>query len=342
MENVKDIVDLAVATVTKENIPSEFTAADLENSLREQLSAFQDYKYLRKHAADLYEIIEEVANIVIPKKVLEQFGGFAEIRRKGYGEKISFTLRTGKYRGKKFVTKAGDQGIYKTFTLDNRELVMQPRVYAGATRLEIEDFLLGRISMSELLDVLTEALGEKLYIEIQKALVASFNAPERPAANKYSGNGLIIEEFDKLINTVRAYGDSVNIYCTFAFASKLYNLPGWATAELHPNLSSRDAEDIRNQGYVGTYKGCSVVILNQSFTDDTNTETIVDDAYAYIMPAGAEKPVKIAFEGPTFVRNFTDAVLSQEISLEQMFDVAVLSHNYWAIYRDESLAPDSI
>ena len=336
MDNMKDIVDLAVATVTKENIPSEFTAADLENSLREQLSAFQDYKYLRKHAADLYEIIEEVANIVIPRKVLEQFGGFAEIRRKGYGEKISFTIRTGKYRGKKFVTKAGDQGIYKTFTLDNKELVMQPRVYAGATRLEIEDFLLGRISMSELLDVLTEALEEKLYIEIQKALIASFNAPDRPRANKYEGDGLMMNEFDKLINTVRAYGDSVNIYCTFAFASKLYNNPGWTTVT-NPKISDRDVEDIRNQGYVGTYKGCNVIILNQSFTDDTNTETIVNDAYAYIMPVGAEKPVKIAFEGPTFVRNFTDAVLSQEISLEQMFDVAVLSHNYWAIYKDTSL-----
>lgn len=336
MDNMKDIIDLAVATVTKENIPSEFTAADLENSLREQLSAFQDYKYLRKHAADLYEIIEEVANIVIPRKVLEQFGGFAEIRRKGYGEKISFTVRTGKYRGKKFVTKAGDQGIYKTFTLDNKELVMQPRVYAGATRLEIEDFLLGRISMSELLDVLTEALEEKLYIEIQKALIASFNAPDRPRANKYEAAGLMMDEFDKLINTVRAYGDSVNIYCTFAFASKLYNNPGWTTVT-NPKISDRDVEDIRNQGYVGTYKGCNVIILNQSFTDDTNTETIVNDAYAYIMPVGAEKPVKIAFEGPTFVRNFTDAVLSQEISLEQMFDVAVLSHNYWAIYKDTSL-----
>lgn len=336
MDNMKDIVDLAVATITKENIPSEFTAADLENSLREQLSAFQDYKYLRKHAADLYEIIEEVANIVIPRKVLEQFGGFAEIRRKGYGEKISFTVRTGKYRGKKFVTKAGDQGIYKTFTLDNKELVMQPRVYAGATRLEIEDFLLGRISMSELLDVLTEALEEKLYIEIQKALIASFNAPDRPVANKYEADGLMMNEFDKLINTVRAYGDSVNIYCTFAFASKLYNNPGWTTVT-NPKISDRDVEDVRNQGYVGTYKGCNVIILNQSFTDDTNTETIINDAYAYIMPVGAEKPVKIAFEGPTFVRNFTDAVLSQEISLEQMFDVAVLSHNYWAIYKDTSL-----
>lgn len=211
---------------------------------------------------------------------------------------------------------------------------MQPRVYAGATRLEIEDFLLGRISMSELLDVLTEALEEKLYIEIQKALIASFNAPDRPAANKYTGAGLIMDEFDKLINTVRAYGDSVNIYCTFAFASKLYNNPGWANVA---KISDRDVEDIRNQGYVGTYKGCNVIILNQSFTDDTNTETIVNDAYAYIMPVGAEKPVKIAFEGPTFVRNFTDAVLSQEISLEQMFDVAVLSHNYWAIYKDTSL-----
>ena len=341
MDNMKDIIDLAIATVTKENIPSEFTAADLEDSLREQLKAFQDYKYLRKHAADLYEIIEEVANVVIPRKVLEQFGGFAEIRRKGYGEKISFTVRTGKYRGKKFVTKAGDQGIYKTFTLDNRELVMQPRVYAGATRLEIEDFLLGRISMNELLDVLTEALNEKLYIEIQKALIASFNAEDRPAANKYSGNGLIIDEFDKLINTVRAYGDSVTIYCTFASASKLYNAPGWASL-VDPKISTRDLEDIRNQGYVGMYKGCNVVVLSQSFTDDTNTETLIDDSYAYIIPTGAEKPVKIAFEGPTFVRNFTDAVLSQEISLEQMFDVAVLQNNYWAIYRDESLAPESI
>lgn len=341
MDNMKDIIDLAVATVTKENIPSEFTAADLENSLREQLKDFQDFRYLRKHAAELYEIIEEVANIVIPRRVLEQFGDFAEIRRKNYGEKISFTIRTGRYRGKKFVTKAGDQGIYKTFTLDNRELVMQPRVYAGATRLEIEDFLLGRITMNELLDVLTEALSEKVYLEIQKALVASFNAPDRPAANKYSGNGLIIEEFDKLINTVRAYGDAVNIYCTFAFASRLYNAPGWASL-VNPKISSRDLEDIRDQGYVGMYKGCNVIVLNQSFTDDTNTETLVDDSYAYIMPVGAEKPVKIAFEGPTFVRNFTDAVLSEEISLEQMFDIAILSNNYWAIYRDESLAPESI
>ena len=336
MNNMKDIIDLAVATVTKENIPSEFTAADLERSLREQLSAFQDYKYLRKHANELYEIIEEVANIVIPRKVLEQFGGFAEIRRKGYGEKISFTVRTGKYRGKKFVTKAGDQGIYKTFTFDNKELVMQPRVYAGATRLEIEDFLLGRISMNELLDVLTEALNEKLYIEIQKALVASFDAENRPAANKYTGDGLVINEFDKLINTVRAYGDNVTIYCTFAFASKLYNAPGWATTV--NKLSDADATDIRNQGYVGMYKGCNVVLLNQSFTDETNTETLVDDAYAYIIPTGVEKPVKIAFEGQTFVRNFTDAVLSQEISLEQMFDVAILQNNYWAIYKDSSLS----
>ena len=191
--------------------------------------------------------------------------------------------------------------------------------------------------MNELLDVLTEALSEKLYIEIQKALVASFSDENRPEANKVEADGFVAEEFDKLINTVRAYGDSVNIYCTFAFASKLYNTPGWSTS-----LITKDAEDIRNQGYVGTYKGCNVVVLAQSFADDSNTETLINDAYAYIMPAGLEKPVKIAFEGPTFVRNFTDAVLSQEISLEQMFDVAVLSHNYWAIYKDTSLEPESI
>lgn len=337
MTNKNDIIDLAVATITKENIPSEFSVSDLEASLREQLKAFQDYKYLRKHAAELYEIIEEVANIVIPKKVMAQFGEFAEIKQKGYGEKIAFSQKTGKYRGKKFVTKAGDQGIYKTFTLDSKDIVMSPRVHAGAARLEIEDFLLGRISMTELMDVLIEALGEKLYGEIQKALVASFNAPNRPAVNKFTGNGFIAADFDKLVNVVRAYGDTINIYCTFPFASQMYNVPGWHSG-MNPNLSTKDAEDVRIQGYIGTYKGCNVILLDQSFLDDNNTEKAIDDAYCYIVPAGKDKPIKIALEGETFVRNFTDAVLSEEISLEQMFDVSVISHNYWAIYQDSSLA----
>lgn len=335
MEDIKKVIDMAVAVATNE-IPSEFTASEVENALREQLKAFTDVKYLRKHAADLYEIIEEVANIVVPRKVLEQFGGFAEISRKAYGEKISFTIRTGKFRGKKFVTRAGDQGIYKTFTLDNREVVMNPRVFAGAARLEIQDFLLGRISMAELMDILIESLTEKMYIEVQKALIAAFNAPERPAANKYSGAGFVANEFDKLVNTVRAYGDTVTIYCTYTFAQNLFNSPAFSAA-VNPTINQQDLIDIRNQGYVGVYKGSSVVILNQSFTDDSNTETLVDDAYAYIMPMGKEKPVKIAFEGPTFIRNWEDRVGSQEVSLQQMFDVAVLAHNYWAIYEDTEL-----
>lgn len=336
MEDIKKIIDMAVACATG-NIPTEFSAEDVESTLREELSAFNDIKYLRKNKADLFEIIEQVADIVVPNKVLAQFGSFAEIIRKSYGEKISFTLRTGKYRGKKFVTRAGDQGIYKTFGLDSRELTMSPRVFAGAARLEIQDFLLGRISMSELMDVLVETITEKLYIEVQTALKAAISAPERPAANLHSGSGFDAGEFDKLIATVRAYGDTVSIYCSYEFAAKnLQNTPAWATA-FDTKTSTKDYEDVRDMGYVGKYKGCDVVILAQSFADDTNTTKLVDDEFAYIMPAGKEKPVKIALEGGSYVRDFEDAVGSLEVSIEQMFDVAIIAHNYWAIYRDTSL-----
>lgn len=335
MENREEIIQMAVAAATG-NIPAEFSADDVEATLRKQLEKFNDAKYLRKHEADLFELIEEVADIVVPKKVEAQFGRFAEIMRKAYGEKITFTIRTGKFRGKKFVTRAGDQGIYKTFTLDNRELVMNPVVHAGAARLEIQDFLLGRITMAELMDILVEALSEKLYFEVQSALQAAFNAPDRPAANKHTAAGFVAKEFDRLINTVRAYGETVTIYCTYAFASNIMNSPQWAQS-MSKKTTDADYNDVREMGYVGRYKGCDVVILDQSFTDDTNTETIVNDQFAYIMPAGKEAPVKIALEGGTFVRRYEDSVGSQEVSLEQMFDVAVIANNYWAIYQDTSL-----
>ena len=333
--NIKQIIDMAVATATN-NIPTEFSAADVEATLREQLSAFNDVKYLRKNKAVLFEIIEAVADIVVPNKVLEQFSQFADVQRKNYGEKISFTVRTGKFRGKKFVTRAGDKGIYKTFSLDSKDIVMSPRVHAGAARLEIQDFLLGRITMAELMDVLVEALSEVINKEIQAALQASFNAPERPAANKHTAAGFVMDKFDALINTVFAYGDSVTIYAPRAFAQNLYNLPGWA-GSANPATALQDYNDYREMGYVGRYKGADVVILKQSFADDANAEELVSNQFAYIMPMGKEKPVKIALEGGTYVREYEDAVGSMEVSIEQMMDVAVIAHNFWAIYQDTSL-----
>jgi len=330
---INKLIELGIAAATGK-IPAEYSAEDVNETLRNELKAFNNYSYYRANKLVLFQLIEEIANVVVPKRVIEEFGSFAEVQTVNPGEKIVFKQRTGVARGKRFVTVAGEYGTYRTFNVDTRDITMSPRVYAGAAILEIGDFLCGRVDMAELMDIILEGLSDSIYNEVQGALKAAIGATDRPAANKAIVAGFNNAELDKLINTVSAYGDSVNIYCTKAFAATLYNVPGFVGT---PTTSLKDYDDIREKGYVGRYKGCNVILLSQSFVDETNTEKIVNDGYAYIMPAGKEKPVKIGIEGGTLIdeRKLTDGGI--EVSAQHMFDVAVVANNYWAIYRNTQL-----
>ena len=330
------LIELGIAAATKENIPAEYSLSDVNETLREELKQFNNYSYYRANKNVLFQLIEEIANVVVPKKVIAQFGSFAEVQTVNMGEKIVFKQRTGVSRGKRFVTVAGEYGTYRTFNVDSRDITMSPRVYAGAAILELGDFLCGRVDMAELMDIIIEGLSDSIYREVQGALKAAINAEDRPAANKATVAGFDAAQFDKIINTVSAYGDSVTIYCTRAFASTLYNMPGWA-GDSNPMTALQDYNDVREMGYVGRYKGTNVVLLSQSFTNEENTDKVVDDQYAYIIPAGKEKPVKIGIEGGTLIDEQRLQDGSIEVQAQHMFDVAVVHNNYWGIYRNTNL-----
>ena len=332
---ITKLVELGIAAATGK-IPAEYSASDVNETLREELKAFNSYSYYRANKNLLFQLIEEIANVVVPKKVIAQFGAFAEVQSVNPGEKIVFKQRTGVARGKRFVTVAGEYGTYRTFNVDSRDITMSPRVYAGAAILELGDFLCGRVDMAELMDIIIEGLSDSIYNEVQGALKAAISAEDRPAANKAVVAGFDAKEFDRVINTVAAYGDSVTIYCTRAFATTLFNQPGWA-GDSNPMTALADYNDVREMGYVGRYKGTNVVLLEQSFVDESNTEKVVDDEYAYIIPAGKEKPVKIGIEGGTLIDEFRLQDGSVEVQAQHMFDVAVVANNYWGIYRNTAL-----
>ena len=91
-------------------------------------------------------------------------------------------------------------------------------------------------------------------------------------------------------------------------------------------------EEIWNNGYFATYKGHRVIILPQSFEDNIGENTVyvdkvIDPSIAYIIPTGAEKPVKVAFEGQTAVREHENADWSREIQTYKKMGVAVYNIN---------------
>ena len=105
---------------------------------------------------------------------------------------------------------------------------------------------------------------------------------------------------------------------------------------------SNDMKDQKwNNGYLANYKGHNVIVLDQSYVDETNTRKVIDPSYAYIIPTGADKPVKIAFEGNTIVDEYVNKDRSREVQVYKKLGVGTLVTNNICVYVNTSLTTDA-
>ena len=280
----------------------------------------------------IYTLMEVSLTEVLPQKVLQAYGQFADVRTFAQGTKPVYKIRiseASKKRAKQFVTRVGLAGRYEVFKLDGRSLEVPTSAYGGASRIEWEELLDGRMTMNDYYSLVLEGMDEAVYREIANALIACVG--DIPAYNKTVQSNFSEAAMDQLLQTADAYGKAT-IYCTFEFAAKMIpaNSAVW---------SDGMKEQIWNNGYFATYKGHQVIILPQSFTDTTNSEKVIDPSYAWIIPTGAEKPVKVAFEGSAQVKSFDNRDWSTEIQTYQKLGVAAYLLNPGiCVYKNASLS----
>lgn len=307
-----------------------FSYEQLNDTFRDELLEISStYALFRENKNTIFSLMEEIIDDVLPKKVLEAYGQFAEIKTFKQGDKPVFVQRitsAAKRRGKQFVTKVGLAGIYEVFKLDGKTLEVPTEAFGGAAQIGFEEFLDGRVNMADVLDIIMEGLDESVYREIAKALKGA--ADNLQEANYVVHTGFDESEMDKLLAVADSYGQST-IYCTFEFAATMVPAEGWVSDAM------RDQK--WNNGYLANYKGHKVIVLPQSFEDETNKVKVIDPAYAYIIPTGAQKPVKVAFEGQTIVRDIDNADMSKEVQVYKKFGVATLITNNICVYNNTKL-----
>lgn len=302
--------------------------ATLRNNLRELTDTdgkFDLYKF-EDNKNVIYQLLAQTLNDVMPKKVNDMYGMFADVQTIGQGDTVVFHHKIGKERAKQFITRVALAGRYEVFELAEEKFTIQTSAYGGAARIGLEEFLDGRVQWSDYLDIVNEGMSDAVFEEIHKALLAAI---ERfPATNKVAANNFNEAQFDRLIQTVAVYGQPV-IYCTLEGAMSLLPNNNWISESMKNERWAR--------GYFTKYKGTPVVVLPQSFTDQTNAKKVIDPSYIYIFPTNGEKPVKIVFEGQTLVKQFENRDWSTEIHTYQKFGVAVMNTNNLAVYRNFSL-----
>lgn len=328
----------APSNFSNENVNEALADALKEfGNLRSSINDFQRNKY------DIFDIIIENVDLIAPKKVIDTIGRFAEVQVVAQGDRPLFKTAIGKNRARKFLTQVGLSGVYETFRLDKRTFSIDTHAVGGAVTMDFERFLDGAESLSELMDVITTGLTDAIYNEVQKALVAAINASDRPAANKYSDSVFVASEMQKLITTVRSYGDNVVIFACPEFIDAMGPdaivpaISGAAQGIYAPS----DIEDIHMNGRVRIFRGVPIVEIPQSFVDESNQKTWINPQYAYILPAGAEKVVKVVLEGQTQMWDEVNKDQSIEINAYKKMGAAILTHYNWAVYRNTGVTDNS-
>jgi hypothetical protein len=344
----KSLIGLAKATAKASVNPSltfsygeeKLSGKALESAFRAELKELAATPALyRRNKDTIFELMEIQLTEVLPPRVLAEYGQFADVRTFAQGDQAVFYQKiteASRRRAKQFVTKVGLAGRYEVFKLDGATLTVPVTAYGGAAQIAFEEFLDGRVTMSDVYDIVLEGMDDAVYKEIAAALKAYVDAMMTANAttagtyvNVVTASGFDEAAMDKLLMIADTYGKSA-IYCTFEFAATMIPQTGW----ISDNMRDRRW----NMGYLGDYKGHQVIVLPQSFEDETNKVKVIDPAYAYIIPTGSEKPVKVAFEGSAQVKEVDGDDWSKTIHTYQKFGVAVYGVNPgFCAYKNQTL-----
>ena len=339
---LKDLIKLAkIASAAKPSSTysfegESFTASEINETLRNELQAIAgNYHKYEENKHTIFALVEQTIDDILPKRVEEEYGRFAEISSIPQGDKAIFKQKvtaTSRRRAKQFITRVGMAGIYEVFKLDGKNYEVPTAAFGGAAQISIEEFLDGRLDWNELVEIVMEGIDERIYEEIEKALISISASTDLPANNRYVGNSFNEKAMDRLLSVADSYGRAT-IYCTFEFATTMIPAEGW--------ISDAMKEQKWNNGYLANYKGHTVIVLNQSLVDETSTTKVIDPSYAWIIPTGnGEKPVKIVFEGQTLVDDRKNDDWSKEIQVYKKLGVGALITNNICVYRNTSLTKD--
>lgn len=340
MATIQEIKELAL-NAARGTAPENYSVENVNDALRDELNAMcSSINEFRRNQYDIFEIIIETADEIVPKKVIDYVGIFAEVKTVGNGQKAMFKRKLGKNRAKKFLTQVGLSGIYETFRLDTETFTVEAHAVGGAGTIDFDRMLDGSENMSDIMDIITEGLTDSVFYEIQKALIAAYKAAGVPAANCKEGNNFVPKDMQDLVNVVRSYGTSAVIFACPEFVAAMgpdqIGDPSYKAV-----YSPKDIEDIANTGYIKMFRGTPIIQMPQSFIDENNDKTAMNPQYAFVLPAGGEKVVKVVLEGPTQMWMRDNRDQSMEINAYKKMGAAILTYHNWGIYKNKSISDTS-
>lgn len=344
---------LGIIAALKNEPSSNFSAEDVNaaaiNAIMSAcgLDEHSTSREIRAKEAMAFALIEESIDEILPKKLENVLGEFAEIRTFARDAEVVFNIeKIGKNRAKLTIAKGARGGIYRAAKLDRKYFSPSTEVYTVSTYVTLEELILGTASLGELYTNVLEGFEEVIYKEIFNALATGADAAGygRNTGSAVSGSAdlnydvnrnivatpaSLTSALDMVLPYVKQYGVPT-IFGSYKVLNGIYNpLVSSTLAAGYPNVE--DSRDIRNYGFVQIYKGVKVVELPNYLIDVTN-DWFYDQNYVFVIPSGV-KPVKVALKGELYLQRNEQAVGSEKWEAHKIMGVGLAMANSYAVIK---------
>jgi len=292
--------------------------------------------------SQVFSLIEEAVDEILPKKLENVLSGYAEVKTFARDAEVVFDIeKIGKNRAKLTISKGARGGIYRAARLDSKYFSPVTHVETVAVFVTLEELISGKMSLAELFSNILEGFEEIVYKETFNALafgkaVAGYGRIGEEEGALTTVKADLAKAIDKVMPYVRQYGIAT-IFGSYSALSNIYN-PLAAPVAGYPN--HQDSLDVREHGFVQVYKGVRCVELPNYLVDNSNKEWFYDPSYVFVLPSGA-KPVKVALKGEMVLVKNTQATGSEKWEAHKIIGVGLAMANNYAVIKVTDLDESS-
>ncbi len=313
-------VDLYEGKVT------EFSKDDMNSTLRQAFvdicgTEKPDYKTMRKHGVEVFEIMEEAIGLIVERKMEEEFGRFAEYRNVNWGDQKQFILDNPDLFDVAVV--ADGTGNLLRQRIDNGSLLVDTYMRGIKIYEEFYRFLAGRVDWSKTVNKVADSYMNHIYTLVYKAMYDSYSALSSTYAVTGSFSATVLDE---MIDHVEAANNTTAI--VIGTRNALSKVIG-------SQVSDTMKDDINARGHLSIYNGRVLMPIRQVHTPGSDTFAI-NNSFLAVIPTGEERIVKIVEEGDSIIKEVNGGE-NKDHSLEYEFlrksGISVVTAAKYGLYR---------
>ncbi len=333
------LLGLPVANFSAEDVNESAIKGIMEEVGLTETSSPREFRAVESR---VFALIEEAVDEILPKKLENVLGGYAEVRSFPRDAEVVFDIeKIGKNRAKLTISKGARGGIYRAARLDSKYFSPVTHVETVAVFVTLEELILGKMSLAELFSNILEGFEEIVYKETFNALASGSAVAGYGRIGEENGalttvKADLAKAIDKVMPYVKQYGIAT-IFGSYSALSAIYN-PLAAPVAGYPN--NQDSLDVREHGFVQVYKGVRCVELPNYLVDNSNKEWFYDPSFVFVLPSGA-KPVKIALKGEMYIQKNQQAVGSEKWEAHKLIGVGLAMANNYAVIKVTDLDESS-